>query len=130
MPNFHFIASGPIAPNPAELIGSVRMKNLIQEWAEAYDRVIIDTAPITAVTDPVLLSRLVDGTVILIQSGVTSRRIIGAAIRQIQDVQGHVLGAVLNDVDTHNGGYYYRYYHRYYYYGEGDQKKRHRKHGK
>lgn len=128
VPNLHFLASGPIAPNPAELIASEQMRLLVPQWAEAYDRVIIDTAPITAVTDPVLLSRLVDGTVILIQAGVTSRRIIAAAIRQIQDVQGRVLGAVINDVDTHHGGYYYRYYHRYYYYGEGDQKKRHRKH--
>ena len=104
-----------------------RMKGLIHEWAEAYDRVIIDTAPITAVTDPVLLSRLVDGAVILIQSGATSRRIIAEGIRQILDVQGRILGAVLNNVDTHHGGYYYHYY-KHYYYGEGDKKKRkHRK---
>jgi capsular exopolysaccharide synthesis family protein len=123
VPNLHFIASGPLAPNPAELIASERMKSLIHEWAEAYDRVIIDTAPITAVTDPVLLSRLVDGAVILIQSGATSRRIIAAGIRQILDVQGRILGAVLNNVDTHHGGYYYHYY-KHYYYGEGDKKKR------
>jgi len=123
VPNLHFIASGPLAPNPAELIASERMKGLIHEWAEAYDRVIIDTAPITAVTDPVLLSRLVDGAVILIQSGATSRRIIAAGIRQILDVQGRILGAVLNNVDTHHGGYYYHYY-KHYYYGEGDKKKR------
>lgn len=126
MPNLHFIASGPIAPNPAELISSVRMKKLIQEWAAAYDRVIIDTAPIAAVTDPVLLSRLVDGTVILIHAGVTSRHIIASAIRQVQDVQGRILGAVLNDVDTRTGGYYYHYY-KHYYYGEGARKKKTRK---
>ncbi|MDA8125841.1 MAG: polysaccharide biosynthesis tyrosine autokinase [Deltaproteobacteria bacterium] len=129
--NLHFISSGPIAPNPAELIASERMKSLIHEWAEAYDRVIIDTAPITAVTDPVLLSRLVDGTVILIQAGGTSRRIIAAGIRQIQAIQGRVLGAILNNVDTHQGGYYYQYY-KHYYYGEGDKsgKKKTQRHHK
>lgn len=124
-PNLHFIPAGPISPNPAELISSERMKKLIQEWTEAYDRVILDTAPIAAVTDPVLLSRLVDGTVIMIHAGVTSRHIIASAIRQLRDVQGRVLGAVLNDVDTHGGGYYY-YYHYYHhdYYGDGAKKKK------
>ena len=112
MPNLHFIPSGPISPNPAELIASERMRKLIREWTEAYDRVIIDTAPIAAVTDPMLLSHLVNGTVILIHAGVTSHHVIASAVRQIRDVQGRVLGAVLNDVDTHNGGYYYyHYYH-------------------
>lgn len=126
VPNLHFIPSGPIAPNPAELIASGRMKKLIQEWTEAYDRVILDTSPIAAVTDPVLLSRLVDGTVILIHAGVTSRHIIASAIRQIRDVQGRILGAVLNDVDTHSGGYYYHYYHHDYY-GDGAKKKKKKK---
>ncbi|MCK9528562.1 MAG: polysaccharide biosynthesis tyrosine autokinase [Syntrophales bacterium] len=127
-PNLQVIPSGPLAPNPAELIASGRMKTLIQEWGQAYDRVIIDTSPITAVTDPVLLSRLVDGTVIIIKAGSTSRRIIAAGIRQIEDVQGRVLGAVLNDVDSRNGGYYYHYY-QHYYYGEGKTKrKKSRKH--
>jgi capsular exopolysaccharide synthesis family protein len=125
--NLHFIPSGPLSPNPAELIASERMKKLILEWTEAYDRVIIDTAPIAAVTDPVLLSRLVDGTVILIHAGVTSRHIISSALRQIRDVQGRVLGAVLNDVDTHSGGYYNYHYYHHYYYGDGGKKKKKKK---
>ena len=123
-PNLHFLSSGPISPNPAELIASERMRKLIREWVEAYDRVIIDTAPIAAVTDPVLLSRLVDGTVILIHSGVTSRHVIAAAVRQIREVQGRVLGAVLNDVDTKGSGYYYSHYYRHYYYGADGTKKK------
>ncbi|MDO8941794.1 MAG: polysaccharide biosynthesis tyrosine autokinase, partial [Desulfobacterales bacterium] len=98
--NLHFISSGPIPPNPATLIASERMKKLIREWTEAYDRVILDTSPIAAVTDPVLLSRLVDGTVIMIHTGVTNRHIIASAINQLRDVQSPLLGAVLNDVDT------------------------------
>lgn len=127
-PNLHIIPSGPLAPNPAELIASEQMKTLVQEWAQSYDRIIIDTAPITAVTDPVLLSRLVDGTVIIIEAGSTSRRIIAAGIRQIKDVQGRVLGVVLNDVDSRNGGYYYHYYQHYYYGEGGKKKKKSRKH--
>ncbi len=123
--NLYFISSGPIAPNPAELIASGKMITLIEEWKASYDRIIIDSAPISAVTDPVLLSRLVDGTVLVAHAGVTSRHVIASAIRQIHDVQGRVLGAVLNDIDTSHDDYYYHYhYYRHDYYGEGWQKKK------
>jgi len=122
VPNLHFISSGPIAPNPAELIASGKMKALIEEWKGAYDRIIIDSAPIAAVTDPVLLSRLVDGVVIVTHAGITSRHVVASAIRQIRDVQGRVLGAVLNDIDTKSDNYYHYHYYHHYYYGEGGQK--------
>jgi capsular exopolysaccharide synthesis family protein len=131
VPNLHFLSSGPIAPNPAELIASGKMKSLLEEWRESYDRIIIDSAPISAVTDPVLLSRLVDGTVIVTHAGITSRHIVASALRQIGDVQGRILGAVLNDIDTTHDNYYYHYhYYRHYYYGEGGHKKKKGQSGK
>ncbi|MBN1547643.1 MAG: polysaccharide biosynthesis tyrosine autokinase [Syntrophaceae bacterium] len=120
VPGLYFISSGPIAPNPAELIASGKMQTMIEEWKKSYDRIIIDSAPISAVTDAVLLSRLVDGTVIVTHAGVTSRHIVANTIRQILDVQGRVLGAVLNDIDTTDDDYY----HRHYYYGEYGHKKK------
>lgn len=124
VPNLNFISSGPIAPNPAELIASGKMKTLIEEWKGVYDRVIIDSAPIAAVTDPVLLSRLVDGTLIVTHAGMTSRHVVASAVRQIRDVQGRVLGAVLNDIDTKSDNYYHYHYYHHYYYGEDGQKKK------
>ena len=125
MPNLDIIPSGPIPPNPAELIGSERMKTLISEILQEYDRVLIDSPPIVAVTDSVVLSRFVEGVVLVIQVGVTARDVIANSIRQLQDVQAHILGAVLNAVNIGKDSYYYQYY--YYYYGaDGDQKKKKR----
>ncbi len=123
VPNLDIIPSGPIPPNPAELIGSERMKTLISEILQEYDRVLIDSPPIVAVTDSVVLSRFVEGVVLVIQVGVTARDVIANSIRQLQDVQAHILGAVLNAVNIGKDSYYYQYY--YYYYGaDGDQKKK------
>ncbi|MBI5605157.1 MAG: polysaccharide biosynthesis tyrosine autokinase, partial [Deltaproteobacteria bacterium] len=124
IPNLEIIPSGPIPPNPAELIGSDRMKTLLAEILQEYDRVLIDSPPIVAVTDSVLLSRFVEGVVLVIQVGVTARDVIANSIRQLQDVQAHVLGAVLNAVNIGKDSYYYYQYY-YYYYGEsGDRKKK------
>ncbi|NLN60471.1 MAG: polysaccharide biosynthesis tyrosine autokinase [Deltaproteobacteria bacterium] len=126
--NLSFISSGPIAPNPAELIASTRMQSLIEEWKASYDRIIIDSPPVSAVTDAVLLARLVDGTVIVTHAGVTSRHVVASAVKQIRDAQGRVLGAILNDIDTRDDNYYYHYhYYHHYYYGEAGQKKKKKK---
>ena len=123
IPNLEIIPSGPIPPNPAELIGSDRMKTLIAEILQEYDRVLIDSAPIVAVTDSVVLSRFVEGVLLVIQVGVTARDIIANSIRQLQDVQAHLLGAVLNAVNIGKDSYYYYQYY-YYYYGEGGDRKK------
>jgi len=122
IPNLDFIPAGLISPNPAELVGSERMQNFINELKEEYGRIIIDSSPIVAVTDPVILSRLVDGVVLVIHAGITSRNVIANAVRQLRDIQAHILGSVLNNVDIEKDGYYY-----YQYYGEKDGKKEKRK---
>lgn len=123
VPNLEIIPSGPIPPNPAELIGSDRMKTLISEILQEYDRVLIDSPPIVAVTDSVVLSRFVEGVVLVIQVGVTARDVITNSIRQLQDVQAHLLGAVLNAVNIGKDSYYYYQYY-YYYYGEGGDRRK------
>jgi capsular exopolysaccharide synthesis family protein len=121
IPNFELITSGPIPPNPAELLGSGRMQDLIKELSGEYDRVILDSSPIMAVTDPVVLSRFVEGVVLVIRAGETSRDIVTNSLRRLQDVSALVLGAVLNDVKIGKNGYYY---HCYYYGEDGGRKKK------
>ena len=120
IPNLDLIPSGPIPPNPAELLGSDRMKAFLAEAAKEYDRVIIDSPPLVAVTDSVLLARFVEGVILVIQAGVTSRDILSNSIRQLKDVQAHILGAVLNAVNIGKDSYYY--YQYYYYYAEDGER--------
>ncbi|MFH0788474.1 MAG: polysaccharide biosynthesis tyrosine autokinase [Pseudomonadota bacterium] len=123
IPNLDLLPSGPIPPNPAELLGSDRMKALLAEVTKEYDRVIIDSPPVVAVTDSILLSRFVEGVVVVIQTGVTTRDVLSNSIRQLKDVQAHILGVVLNAVNIGKDSYYYYQYY-YYYYGEGGEQKK------
>ena len=128
IPNLEVIPSGPIPPNPSDLIGSDRMRDLIKEAIQEYDCILFDSAPVGAVTDPVILSRFVEGVVLVVKVGQTVREHIANSFRLLKDVQAHVLGAVLNDVNIGKDGYYY--YH-YYYYGEaGERKKKKARHHK
>lgn len=130
IPNLEIITSGPIPPNPADLIGSERMRALIKETTQAYDCILFDSAPVGAVTDPVILSRFVEGVVLVVKVGQTARERVSNSVRLLRDVQARVLGAVLNDINIGKNGYYY-YYQYYHYYGEdGDRKKKRSKHHK
>lgn len=128
VPNLDVIPCGPIPPNPSEIIGSARMKKLLDLLREKYTRIIIDSPPITAVTDAVILAKSTDGMVLVIRASDTAREIVKNGLDQIQSVGGHVLGAILNGVDMGSDGYYYYQYY-YYYYGENGEmdKKAHRK---
>lgn len=112
------LAAGPIPPNPAELLGSKRMKQLLQEAVEAYDIVLIDTPPTIAVTDSSVLAQIVDGVVLIISSGEVSRDYALRAKEQLEKVGAKIIGAVLNKVEMKSKEHYY-----YYYYGEGHSKK-------
>jgi len=123
VPNLDMIPCGPIPPNPSEILGSPRMAHLLEELRKSYDRVIIDTPPITAVTDAAVLGRMVDGAVVVVRAGATPREIVRNGLIQLQAVSSPILGVVLNGVDMNrDGSYYYQYY--YYYYGEDGSKKK------
>ena len=125
--NLSVIPSGPIPPNPSELLGSQRMRKLVDELRQHYDRVIIDSSPITAVTDASVLCDVVDGVVFVVRSGRTVRDVVKNALDSLHMVKAKVLGAVLNGVNVGKEGYYY-YQYNYYYYGEnGERKKKTRK---
>lgn len=127
-PNLDVVTSGPVPPNPAELLGSKKMKALLQEAAEAYDYVFLDMPPVLAVTDAVLMSSLlmssqVDGTVLVLGSGDISPDEGKQAQSVLEKVHANILGVILNKVPQHHkSGYYY-----YYYYDENHNKKRKRR---
>lgn len=123
VPNIDIIASGPIPPNPSELLGSHQMQAFIEEARKSYDRIILDSPPITAVTDAVILSNFVDGVVVVIRAGVTHREIVKNGVAQLKSVNAHILGAVLNGVQMGRDSYYYYQYY-YYYYGEDGGKRK------
>jgi len=122
IPNLDVIPCGPIPPNPSEIIGSQKMSRIMEKLQEQYDRIILDSPPITAVTDSTVLAKFVDGVMLVVHAGVTPRQVVKTGLEQVQGVDANVLGAVLNDVDTGKESYYYYQYY-YYYYGEDGEKK-------
>ena len=126
IPNLHVIPSGPIPPNPSEILGSKRMEELIEVLRKNFTRIIIDTPPITAVTDAALLGKLSDGVVLVVRANRTVRDMAKTGLEQLTAVGAKLLGVVLNGVSMGRGSYYY--YQYYYYYGdEGYQEKKSRR---
>lgn len=126
VPNLWVIPSGPLPPNPAELLHAARFREVMAELRKRYDRIIFDSPPLGAVTDAAVLSTTVDGVVLVAKSARTTRDMLGRTTRQLADVKAKILGCVLNDVDLsrreYGYNYYYYYYHRYgYYYAEQEK---------
>ncbi|HLO02844.1 MAG TPA: CpsD/CapB family tyrosine-protein kinase [Symbiobacteriaceae bacterium] len=104
------LSSGPIPPNPAELLGSGRMERLLEHVAEAFDVVIIDTPPLLAVTDAAVLAPKVDGVLMVVRAGEVERAKVLRAKEALTAVKANLLGVVLTDVTTKDGEGYYYYY--------------------
>lgn len=116
VPGLMLLQCGPIPPNPSELLHTKRFAQLVADAREAYDLVIFDSPPLGAVTDPAIISTLVDGVIVVIRARITTRAGVTAALRQLRDVSARVIGAVLNDVNLDDSAYgaYYSYYRQYY----------------
>ena len=124
VPNLSYIQSGPIPPNPSELIGSSLFKSMIETLSELFDHIIIDSPPILGFADSVILSVSVDGIILVVLGGKTPRETLQRAKEVLHQVNAKILGVVINRVDIHRsdyGSYYYRYH--YYYGREGKRKK-------
>jgi len=115
--NLSLLTSGPLPPNPSELIVSRAFAALIDKIKANYDIMLIDSPPVIAVTDPALLSRFVDGTILVIDFGRVPRDMAQKAKEQLVNVKANIIGVVLNKIPSNGHGYYYYYYYRYY--GEG-----------
>jgi capsular exopolysaccharide synthesis family protein len=109
--NLWLVPSGPLPPNPSELVGSRRMRERLATAAEAYDLVICDSPPVIAVSDGLALAAQCDGVILTIRVGGVSQQALRRAVAQIEAVKGKILGVLLNGVDTRRDGYYHRYYH-------------------
>ena len=126
-PNLDILTGGKTAPNPSELLGSERMKEFIARMREQYDRVIIDSPPLLAFSDPLVLSSLADGVILVIWGGTTARDLIQKAIQLFKGIDAKILGVVLNKIDTTKRSYYYYPYYSYYTSDGKVKKKRKRK---
>lgn len=115
VPNLWCIPAGTPPPNPADLLQSARFKQFLAELGQRFDRVIIDSPPLAAVTDSAIVSTLVDATIFVIRAHATSWHLAKQGLRSLRDVDAKVAGAVLNAVDFTKGDYSY-YYQQYYYY--------------
>jgi len=113
VPNLSIIASGPTPPNPAELVGSRRMRELLDAASERFDMILLDSPPVLAVSDAGALVPMVDGVLLVVGSGQAARLALRRAKEAIQAVQGRIVGAVLNRFDASAQGYSRRYYDRY-----------------
>jgi len=112
------IDSGPLPPNPTELLGGAQMEQLIKRQKESYDYVIIDGPPILVVSDSKMLARLVDGTVLVLNAGTTRRGTAQRAVREIKEVNTALLGCVLLAVKALKGGYFREQFDSYLEYQE------------
>ncbi|MGB3716588.1 MAG: polysaccharide biosynthesis tyrosine autokinase [Candidatus Promineifilaceae bacterium] len=114
--DLHVLPSGPIPPNPSELLGSAKMEVTLATLAAQYDFVLIDSPPVLAVTDAVVLSRRSDGVILVADAGSTRRGQLKQAVEQLRSSNAHLLGVVLNRLTPRSDGYYTYYYYRQSYY--------------
>jgi capsular exopolysaccharide synthesis family protein len=117
IPGLSMLASGPIPPNPSELLHTSQFQQLVNDLTRRFDQVIFDSPPLTAVTDAAIIAPQVDGAILVIHGQKTTRDALRSALRQLRDVNSHVTGGVLNDVDLSARQYGYGAY--YYYHSEG-----------
>lgn len=105
--NLFVLPSGPIPPNPSEMIGSARMDQLIKELEDEFDLVIFDTPPLSAVTDAQILSTKTDGVVFIIYQNRAIKEEVIQAKELLEKVNANIIGAILNGVEPNGDNYYY-----------------------
>ncbi|MFE0562550.1 CpsD/CapB family tyrosine-protein kinase [Priestia megaterium] len=109
IPHLSVLTSGPIPPNPSELLASAQMAELLKEMKEQFDMIIFDTPPILAVADAQILANQVDGTILVVSSGKTEKDAALKSKELLINAQGKLLGVVLNNRKVEEGNYYYYY---------------------
>jgi succinoglycan biosynthesis transport protein ExoP len=106
------LTAGPIPPNPAELLGSDQMRRLLLILQSKFSHVVVDSPPINSFTDGVLISSMVDGVLLVVHGGKSSRHVVKRSRQLLQDVGAKIFGVVLNNINLQSHDYYY--YQRYY----------------
>jgi capsular exopolysaccharide synthesis family protein len=113
VPNLFVLPSGPISPNPSELLGSERMQEFLTRAREEFARTILDSPPLVSVTDAAIISARVDGVLLIVKAETVPRKAALEAKGQMEELNANILGAILNDVPPNRNIYYHYYYHRY-----------------
>jgi capsular exopolysaccharide synthesis family protein len=111
--NLHVLTAGPTPPNPSELIGSRKMADLIEELKNKFDVIIFDSTPLLVVTDALILSKHVDGTIAIVRSAKTTYEFARKGLKSLSDLNAHILGIIVNAVDVRRHSYYSYDYHYY-----------------
>jgi len=106
IPNLYVLPCGPLPPNPAELLMTKRFQVVLAELATRFDRVILDSPPVQAVTDAVVLSKLVDGVILIVRADKTLREDVKRSVKAIHDVGGWIFGVIVNEVNASDRSYY------------------------
>lgn len=106
IPNLFVLPCGPLPPNPAELLMTNRFKTVLAELATRFDRVILDSPPVQAVTDAVVLSKLVDGVILVVRADKTLRDDVRRSSKQIHDVGSSIFGVIVNEINASDRSYY------------------------
>ena len=109
VPNLFILPCGLTPPNPAELLLTKRFETVLGELTRRFDRIILDSPPVQAVTDAVVLSKRVDGVVLVVRASKTRRDELRRSARMIRDVGGAIVGAIVNELDTRDSYYGYGY---------------------
>jgi len=112
------LPSGPVPPNPAELLGSDQMRKLIDLLGQHFTHIVIDSPPVNSFTDGVLIASIVDGVLLVVHGGKSSRGVVRRSRQLLLDIGAKIVGVVLNNVSAGSHDYYYyhrRYYHDSYY---------------
>jgi capsular exopolysaccharide synthesis family protein len=115
IPNLELLPSGLIPPNPAEPMGSVKMRQLIEWMRERYDLVVLDSPPVTAALDVAFLGSVIDGIVVVVKANSTARELVKRVVSQLKEANGNVIGVLLNFAEISAdaiGSYHYYYYRR------------------
>jgi capsular exopolysaccharide synthesis family protein len=123
--NLHIITAGAIPPDPLDMLASKKFRLLLDELAKRYDRIIIDSPPVSLVSDAVLLSSFVDAVIFVTKADDTNSRIVESSVSKLRQSNANIIGAVLNNVDIRKMSKYYGYgYGKYYgsgYYSYGEE---------
>ena len=126
--NLDVLTSGPIPPNPAELLGSDRLSQLLDFLKEKYDFIILDAPPVDTVTDGQIVAARADGVALVVPQGIATKDAVTSAVKLLKQVNANILGVIMNRFTAQKAsGYYGGYYGGYYagsYYGSSDSSRR------
>jgi capsular exopolysaccharide synthesis family protein len=120
LPNLHILFAGLRPPAPAELLGSDQMRDMLEQWRNDYDYIVLDTPPVLALTDAAILASMSDGILLVVRTGVTRRQTLCRTRDLLRGVKTRTIGVILNDFDSNSSAYFAHYgytgdaYNKYY----------------